>query len=122
MSCGEIERGGNFDLPLPPPDQISIDDLVTLSQSKRFEYTVVHGAANDVQAFVRRCWEPSKALMKSVYLWLTQAQDLGLVQPKHLVIPAGVLYWLASFEEWLKLSFLRDTSKTLEEARLLAQE
>jgi len=122
MSSEEIERGGDFDLPLPPPDQISVDDPVTLSQLMRFEYPAVHGDAYDVQAFVRQRWEPRKALMKSVYLRFTQAQDVDLIQPKHLTIPAGVLHWLASFEQWLKLSFLRDTSKTLEEVRLLAQE
>jgi len=122
MSAEEIERGGDFDLPMPPPDQISVDDPVDLTQLMRFEYPAVHGDAYDIQAFVRQRWEPRKALMKSVYLRFIQAQDLDLIQPKHLTIPAGVLHWLASFEQWLRLSFLRGATKTLEEARLQAQE
>lgn len=107
MSSEVIRYGGTFGLPLPPLEQTTVDEPITLTQLMTFEYPPVQGDAYDTQAFVRQRWGIRKALLNSIYLRLTQARNPDLVIPEHLTVAAGILHWLSSFEQWLSLSFLR---------------
>jgi hypothetical protein len=107
MPPTHIQYGGRYELPLPPPEQLTFDNIITLDQLQRFDYPPIHLDPFELWSFIERQWKLRKALLEGVQRKLTQAQSAEDVHPEFLPVPAGILYWMASFEEWLSMSFLR---------------
>jgi hypothetical protein len=117
-----IQYGGRYDLPLPPPEQPTVDTIITLEQLQLFEYPPVDLNPFELWSFIERQWKLRKALLQGVQRSLTQAQSAEDVHSEFLPVPAGVLYWLGSFERWMRLSFLSDVFENPTEAHDLLKE
>jgi hypothetical protein len=114
--------GGRYDLPVPPPEQVTVDNTITLDQLQLFGYAPVHLDAFELWAFIERQWKLRKALLEGVHRRWSEVQSAEEVQPEFLPVSAGVLYWMASFEQWLRMSFLRGIFENPKESHDLLKE
>ena len=123
MPHTHVLYGGRYDLPMPPPEQVTVDDdIITLDQLQRFDYPPIHLDPFELWSFIERQWKLRKALLEGVQRKLTQAQSAEDVHPEFLPVPAGILYWMASFEQWLRMSFLRGIFENPTESHDLLKE
>jgi len=108
---------GDLGLPVPPADQDSVrlQDLADESLEpqrfrllQEFKYPPVHLDAYDLYMYVHKEWQLRASDLSTSRRLLIGPRPSYLALTPHIIMAAFVLRWVANFEAWMRLCFLRD--------------